>query len=79
MPTTQTKNEWRRVRLGDYLEKIVGGGTPSKSKPEYWDGDILWVSVKDMQDGKYTLETTQDSVGDLYVLNDLDQNRVELS
>ena len=28
---------------------IKGGGTPSKSKPEYWNGDIPWVSVKDFK------------------------------
>lgn len=25
------------------------GGTPSKSKPEYWNGDIPWFSPKDMK------------------------------
>ncbi|WP_428032931.1 restriction endonuclease subunit S [Ancylobacter sp.] len=36
------------VRLGDVCE-IKGGGTPSKSKPEFWNGDIPWVSPKDMK------------------------------
>lgn len=31
------------------LVKIVGGGTPSKKKPEYWNGSIPWVSPKDMK------------------------------
>lgn len=26
-----------------------GGGTPSKKKPEYWGGDVPWVSPKDMK------------------------------
>ena len=27
-----------------------GGGTPSKANPRYWmDGDIPWVSPKDMK------------------------------
>jgi len=26
------------------------GGTPSKSKPEYWGGDIPWVSAKSLND-----------------------------
>jgi type I restriction enzyme S subunit len=36
--------------------KISGGGTPSTEKPEYWDGDIPWVSSKDMKT-KYIHET----------------------
>jgi type I restriction enzyme, S subunit len=26
----------------------TSGGTPAKSRPEYWDGDIPWVGPKDM-------------------------------
>lgn len=29
--------------------KVMGGGTPSKQRPDYWDGDIPWVSAKDMK------------------------------
>ena len=28
--------------------KVVGGGTPSKREPNYWVGEIPWVSPKDM-------------------------------
>lgn len=34
------------IKLGE-LVKITGGGTPSRIIPEYWDGDIPWVTVKD--------------------------------
>lgn len=27
---------------------LLSGGTPSKSKPEYWAGDIPWLTPKDM-------------------------------
>ncbi|SHR24184.1 restriction endonuclease S subunit [Mycobacteroides abscessus subsp. abscessus] len=37
----------------DYLKNICkdikGGGTPSKSKPEFYNGDIPWVTPKDMK------------------------------
>jgi len=29
--------------------KVMGGGTPSKQRADYWDGDIPWVSAKDMK------------------------------
>jgi type I restriction enzyme, S subunit len=28
---------------------LLSGGTPSKSNPSYWDGEIPWVSCKDMK------------------------------
>jgi type I restriction enzyme, S subunit len=39
---------WNYIQIGQ-LGKIVGGGTPSKSKSVYWEGDIPWVSPKDMK------------------------------
>ena len=29
--------------------KVIGGGTPSKQRADYWDGDIPWVSAKEMK------------------------------
>lgn len=34
---------WEQRKLGDVSE-IVGGGTPSTSNPEYWNGNIDWYS-----------------------------------
>ena len=34
---------WEQRKLGEVSE-IIGGGTPSTSNPEYWDGDIDWYS-----------------------------------
>ncbi|BFT31880.1 type I restriction-modification system specificity subunit [Alteromonas sp. D210916BOD_24] len=31
------------------LGSFSGGGTPSKSKSEFWNGEILWVTPKDMK------------------------------
>lgn len=40
---------WTTVSIGD-LGYWRGGGTPSKSRPEYWtDGTVPWVSAKDMK------------------------------
>lgn len=38
----------REVPLGKVVE-IKGGGTPSKSVPSYYEGDIPWVTPKDMK------------------------------
>jgi type I restriction enzyme S subunit len=34
---------WEQRKLGEVAD-IVGGGTPSTSVAEYWDGDIDWYS-----------------------------------
>ena len=49
-------------KLGDVLEKIVGGGTPSKLNPSYWGGDIPWASVKDIKEDIFVLSETKDSI-----------------
>lgn len=51
---------WQRVRLQD-LGDWYGGGTPSKSRPDYWTGgSIPWLSPKDM--GPEVLDSTEDTV-----------------
>lgn len=39
--------DWNLKTLDD-VGKIVGGGTPSTTIPEYWDGDILWATPSDL-------------------------------
>ena len=43
------KSEWKTVPLGDVV-KFTSGGTPNKSRPEYWNGTIPWISAKTMKD-----------------------------
>jgi len=40
---------WKTVQLGDVLEEVIGGGTPSRDNPRYWNGTIPWITVKDMR------------------------------
>ena len=42
-------NKWPVFSLGE-LCRIIGGGTPSKKNPEFYSGDIPWVTVKDFGD-----------------------------
>jgi type I restriction enzyme, S subunit len=38
---------WEETNLGSIADRIVGGGTPSRSRDSYWRGDIPWMTVKD--------------------------------
>ena len=39
--------KWPTRPLGE-CGRVLGGGTPSKGNPEFWGGDIPWVTAKDM-------------------------------
>ncbi len=43
--------EWTTVKLSE-ISKIVGGGTPSTSESSYWDGNIPWITPKDLSSHK---------------------------
>jgi type I restriction enzyme, S subunit len=50
--------EWKKVRLDECCE-IVAGSTPSTNVASYWEGDICWVTPRDMSDlnGAYISDT----------------------
>ena len=49
--------------LGECIEKNIGGGTPSKSKKEYWtDGTIPWASVADVTNANFEISETEDCI-----------------
>lgn len=39
--------EWKEVTLGE-IGTIVGGATPSTKSPSFYDGDIPWLTPKDL-------------------------------
>ena len=47
------RDNWTETTIGDIAE-VIGGGTPSTSKPEYWNGDIIWLTPTEVTavDGK---------------------------
>ena len=73
--TTQYKNtvigpipiDWEVKKLGEVVDKIAGGGTPSRLNEEYWDGDIFWATVKDLNSNK--LISTIEKISDLGLSN----------
>jgi type I restriction enzyme, S subunit len=40
--------EWRTIPLGEIV-KFASGGTPSREVPRFWNGDIPWLSAKDLK------------------------------
>lgn len=67
----------RRAKLQDVAE-IQTGGTPSKGIKEYWQGDIPWVSPKDMHEERIvdtedhvTLEAVENSTTKLVTVGTL--------
>ncbi|MFD2024082.1 restriction endonuclease subunit S [Promicromonospora aerolata] len=47
------KAGWTTVRLGDLVD-FHSGGTPSKSVPRFWNGDVPWFSAKDLKRDRLT-------------------------
>ena len=51
---------WEVKTLGEVLDRIVGGGTPSRDNPNFWGNGIPWATVKDFT--KKRLTATQESI-----------------
>ncbi len=51
---------WPMVELGDVSE-VVSGATPKREVPAYWNGDVDWVTPKDLTDleGRYIDEAPE--------------------
>lgn len=60
----QVPAHWMVKKL-KFFVAAFGGGTPNTSKAEYWDGDIPWVSPKDMK--SETINETEDYLTELGV------------
>ncbi|MFH1971788.1 MAG: restriction endonuclease subunit S, partial [Patescibacteria group bacterium] len=43
------KNKWETKKLGEVILDIKDGGTPSRKKKEYFEGDVNWCVVKDIK------------------------------
>lgn len=51
---------WQQRRLKLLVDRFYSGGTPSTGSPQYWDGDIPWVSPKDMKTS--SIESAADNI-----------------
>ena len=43
-----------RIKRFRFTAKLVSGSTPTTTIPEYWDGDIRWISPKDVKSDELT-------------------------
>jgi type I restriction enzyme S subunit len=57
-PVTNPKG-WEVKKLGDVVD-FVGGGTPSRARPDFFTGTICWATSKDMRGER--LHDTQEHV-----------------
>ena len=59
--------DWEVKELGKLLDKIIGGGTPSRSNSAYWGENIPWVTVKDF--ATFNPTTSQEYITKLGLLS----------
>lgn len=57
-------HQYPLVPLGDVC-RFVGGGTPSRKKPEYFAGDIPWATVKDFK--HFRIADTEEHISEIAV------------
>lgn len=56
-------SEWKEYRFSEIIE-LIGGGTPKTSNPEYWNGEIPWLSVADFNTGRKYVSCTEKMISE---------------
>ena len=59
--------DWEVEKIGEVTEQIFSGGTPDTRKPEYWNGDIPWLSSGET--GNRFVRNTEKKITELGVKN----------
>ena len=54
------------ARLGDVCE-VVSGSTPKSNMPEYWDGNVKWITPAELSDDSYVIYDSVRHITDLGV------------
>ena len=39
---------WEVRRLKHVFQRIFGGATPTSTNPDFWDGDVVWITPTDV-------------------------------
>lgn len=54
--------DWEEKRL-DQIAKVSSGGTPLRTNPEYWGGQVPWVTTKEVDNN--TIRDTEEKITEL--------------
>jgi len=56
---------WALTKLDDICE-LIGGGTPSRQNPEYFNGNILWLTPTEIPKNKIIkIDDSQEKITEL--------------
>lgn len=53
---------WEELKFTD-ISSVLSGGTPKTDNPEYWNGDVYWLSPADFDGSCYILSTAKTITG----------------
>lgn len=48
LPQFARSKQWTTIMLGEVVS-LSSGGTPSKANPDFWNGEVPWVTAKDLK------------------------------
>jgi type I restriction enzyme, S subunit len=69
MPATPAPQGWQWSALTD-LARLESGHTPSRKHPEYWGGEIPWISIGDARaHDSQRIDDTEDKTNELGIAN----------
>jgi type I restriction enzyme S subunit len=51
--------------LGNCVTENLGGGTPSRARGDFWNGEIQWASVGDITSSSISISRTRQTISDL--------------
>jgi len=69
MPQTSAPDHWSWSPLTE-LARMESGHTPSRRHPEYWDGDVPWIGIKDARENHgRTISRTLQNTNELGLAN----------
>jgi len=68
-PAPDAPEGWRWVKLSD-VARMESGHTPSRKHPEYWDGEVPWIGIRDAKEHHgEIIETTVQATNQLGIEN----------